>query len=422
MGFTAAPHKKQVALPRYDGICMEQALICDAVRTPFGRYGGVLSSIRADDLAAAPLKALVDRNRNLDWDAIDDVICGCANQAGEDNRNVARMALLLAGLPVDVPGATVNRLCGSSMEAVSIAARAIKSGEASLIIAGGVESMSRAPFVMGKADAAFSRSAKIEDTTIGWRFVNPAMKQKYGTDSMPETAENLAEQCNISRQDQDGFAFRSQKRTAEATKAGYFADEIIPVTIAGKKGEAQVICNDEHPRPDTTLEALSKLKPIVKPHGTVTAGNASGVNDGACALLLASESAAKKHGLIPLARVIGSATAGVPPRIMGIGPVPATRKLLARTALKVSDMDLIELNEAFAAQSLAVLRDLGLPDDAAHVNPNGGAIAIGHPLGASGGRLIATAAYHLRRTGGRYALCTMCIGVGQGIATILERV
>jgi 3-oxoadipyl-CoA thiolase len=401
---------------------MEQAFICDAVRTPFGRYGGVLASVRADDLASVPLKALLERNRKVDWGAVEDVIYGCANQAGEDNRNVARMALLLAGLPVDVPGATVNRLCGSSMEAVSLAARAIKSGEASLVIAGGVESMSRAPFVMGKADSAFSRSAKLEDTTIGWRFVNPVMKQKYGTDTMPETAENLAEECHISRADQDAFAFRSQKRTAEATKAGYFADEIIPITIAGKKGEAQVVGQDEHPRPDTTLEALAKLKPIVTPDGTVTAGNASGVNDGGCALLMASESAAAKYGLTPIARVIASATAGVPPRVMGIGPVPATRKLLKKTGLTLSDMDVIELNEAFAAQSLAVLRDLGLRDDSDHVNPNGGAIAIGHPLGASGGRLVMTAAYHLRRTGARYALCTMCIGVGQGIATILERV
>ena len=398
---------------------MEQALICDAVRTPFGRYGGVLSSVRADDLAATPLKALIERNRNVDWGAIEDVIYGCANQAGEDNRNVARMAVLLAGLPVDIPGATVNRLCGSSIEAVAIAARAIKSGEASLIIAGGVESMSRAPFVMGKPENAFSRSAKIEDTTIGWRFVNPAMKQKYGTDTMPETAENLAEECHVSRTDQDAFAFRSQMRTADATNAGYFNDEIIPVTVAAKKGEAQVICKDEHPRPDTTLEGLAKLKPIVKPDGTVTAGNASGVNDGACALLFATESAAKKYGLTPIARVIASATAGVPPRVMGIGPVPATRKLLEKTGLKLSQIDVIELNEAFAAQSLAVLRDLGLPDDADHVNPKGGAIAIGHPLGASGGRLVTTAAYQLRRTGARYALCTMCIGVGQGIATIL---
>ncbi|HZR66154.1 MAG TPA: 3-oxoadipyl-CoA thiolase [Terriglobales bacterium] len=401
---------------------MEHAFLCDAIRTPFGRYGGSLASVRTDDLAAIPMKALVERNSKVDWGAVDDVIYGCANQAGEDNRNVARMALLLAGFPHAVPGATVNRLCGSSMEAVSVAARAIKSGEASLMVAGGVESMSRAPFVMGKSETAFSRAAKIEDTTIGWRFVNPAMKDKYGTDSMPEAAENVAEEWKISRADQDAFAFRSQKRTTEAAKSGKFADEIVPVTIVGKKGDPQVVCKDEHPRPDTTIEALSKLKPIVKANGTVTAGNASGVNDGACALLLASESAAAKHGLTPLARIVGSASAGVLPRIMGIGPVPATQKILSKTGLKLSAMDVIELNEAFAAQSLAVLRDLGLPDDAEHVNPNGGAIAIGHPLGASGGRLITTAAYQLRRTGGKYALCTMCIGVGQGIAMILERV
>ena len=401
---------------------MEQALICDAVRTPFGRYGGILSSVRADDLAATPLKALMERNRKVDWGAVDDVIYGCANQAGEDNRNVGRMALLLAGLPKEISAATVNRLCGSSMEAVSLAARAIKSGEASIVIAGGVESMSRAPFVMGKSETAFSRSAKVEDTTIGWRFVNTKMKEKYGTDSMPETAENLAEECHISREDQDAFAFRSQRRTAEAVAAGRFCDEIIPVSIAGKKGESQIINKDEHPRPETTLEALAKLKPIVKPNGTITAGNASGVNDGACALLLASESAVAQYGLTPIARVIASATAGVLPRIMGIGPVPATRKLLAKTGLKLPQMGIIELNEAFAAQSLAVLRDLGLPDDADHINPNGGAIAIGHPLGASGGRLVTTAAYHLRRTGARYALCTMCIGVGQGIALLIERI
>jgi acetyl-CoA acyltransferase len=399
---------------------MEHALICDAIRTPFGKYGGALSSIRTDDLAAIPLRALVERNPKVDWEAVDDVIYGCANQAGEDNRNVGRMALLLSGLPKEVPGATVNRLCGSSMEAVSVAARAIKSGEASLIIAGGVESMSRSPFVMGKSETAFSRAAKIEDTTIGWRFVNPAMKEKYGTDSMPETAENIAEEWRIYRQDQDAFAFRSQQRAAASAKAGKFADEIISVHVPSKKGDA--VTKDEQPRPDTTPEALAKLKPIVKPNGTITAGNASGINDGACALLLASESAAKKFGLIPIARVLGSASAGVLPRIMGIGPVPATKKLLAQTGLKLSAMDVIELNEAFAAQSLAVLRDLGLPDDAEHVNPNGGAIAIGHPLGASGARLITTAAYQLRRTGGRYALCTMCIGVGQGIATLLERI
>jgi acetyl-CoA acyltransferase len=405
---------------------MDDAFICDAIRTPFGKYGGALSSVRTDDLAAIPLKELTERNPKFDRGAVDDVIFGCANQAGEDNRNVARMALLLAGLPKEVPGATVNRLCGSSMEAVSIAARAIKSGEASLVIAGGVESMSRAPFVMGKAETAFSRSAKIEDTTIGWRFVNPAMQKNYGTDSMPETAENVAEEWHISRADQDAFAFRSQKRAAEAAKAGRFSDEIVPVTLPLKKGDPQVVCRvvskDEQPRPDTTLDDLAKLKPIVKPNGTVTAGNASGVNDGACALLLASESAAAKYGLTPLARVVSSAAVGVLPRIMGIGPVPATRKVLEKTGLKLSAMDVIELNEAFAAQSLAVLRELDLPDDAEHVNPNGGAIAIGHPLGASGARLITTAAYQLRRTGARYALCTMCIGVGQGIAMIIERI
>jgi acetyl-CoA acyltransferase len=401
---------------------LSEAYICDAIRTPFGRYGGALSSIRADDLAAIPIKGLIDRNPKVDWGVLDDVIYGCANQAGEDNRNVARMALLLAGLPKEVPGATVNRLCGSGMEAVSVAARAIKSGEASLIIAGGVESMSRAPFAMAKSESAFSRTAKIEDTTIGWRFVNPLMKDKYGTDSMPETAENVAEEWNISRDDQDAFALRSQKRAAQGATSGAFADEILPITIASKKGAATVVDKDEHPRPETTLEALAKLKPIVKPNGTVTAGNSSGVNDGAGALLMASEEAAAKYGLKPLARVIESAAAGVLPRIMGIGPVPATRKVLDRTGLKLSQMDVIELNEAFAAQALAVLRDLGVPDDAAHVNPTGGAIAIGHPLGASGARLIMTAAYQLKRSGGRYALCTMCIGVGQGIAMLIERV
>jgi len=401
---------------------MEHALICDAIRTPFGKYGGALSSIRTDDLAAIPLQALIQRNSKVDWEAVDDVIYGCANQAGEDNRNVARMALLLAGLPKEVPGATVNRLCGSSMEAVSLAVRAIKSGEASLVIAGGVESMSRAPFVIGKSEAAFSRTAKIEDTTIGWRFINPLMKQKYGTDSMPETAENIADERPISRQDQDVFALRSQQRAASSTKAGKFADEMISVSVPSNKGDPVVVNKDEQPRPDTTLEALAKLKPIVRPNGTITAGNASGVNDGACALIIASESAANKHGLTPIARVLGSASAGVLPRIMGIGPVPATNKVLAQTGLKLSAMDVIELNEAFAAQSLAVLRDLGLPDDSEHVNPNGVVIAIGHPLGASGARLITTAAYQLRRTGGRYALCTMCIGVGQGIATIIERI
>jgi len=401
---------------------MEHALICDAIRTPFGKYGGALSSIRTDDLAAIPLQALIQRNSKVDWEAVDDVIYGCANQAGEDNRNVARMALLLAGLPKEVPGATVNRLCGSSMEAVSLAVRAIKSGEASLVIAGGVESMSRAPFVIGKSEAAFSRTAKIEDTTIGWRFINPLVKQKYGTDSMPETAENIADEWPISRHDQDVFALRSQQRAASSTKAGKFADEMISVSVPSNKGDPVVVNKDEQPRPDTTLEALAKLKPIVRPNGTITAGNASGVNDGACALIIASESAANKHGLTPIARVLGSASAGVLPRIMGIGPVPATNKVLAQTGLKLSAMDVIELNEAFAAQSLAVLRDLGLPDDSEHVNPNGVVIAIGHPLGASGARLITTAAYQLRRTGGRYALCTMCIGVGQGIATIIERI
>jgi acetyl-CoA acyltransferase len=402
---------------------MGHAYICDAIRTPFGKYGGALASVRTDDLAALPLKALIERNPNVDWGALDDVIYGCANQAGEDNRNVARMALLLAGLPKEVPGATINRLCGSSMEAVAVAARAIKSGEAELVVAGGVESMSRAPFVMAKAESAFSRAAKIEDTTIGWRFVNPAMKAKYGTDSMPETAENVAEEWRISREDQDAFALRSQQRTAEAMRAGRLAEEIVPVAVAvSGKGDLYVVSQDEQPRPDTTFEALAKLKPIVKPNGTVTAGNASSINDGACALMLASEAAASKCGLTPRARVVVSVANGVLPRVMGIGPVPAVGKALARTGLKLSEIDVIELNEAFAAQALAVLRDLGLPDDAAHVNPNGGAIAIGHPLGASGGRLIMAAVNQLQRTGGRYALCTMCIGVGQGIAVILERV
>jgi acetyl-CoA acyltransferase len=401
---------------------LAEAFICDGIRTPFGRYGGALASVRTDDLAAIPLKSLVERNSNVDWSALDDVIYGSANQAGEDNRNVARMALLLAGLPVEVPGATVNRLCGSSLESVSLAARAIKSGEASLVIAGGVESMSRAPFVMAKAEAAFSRSAKIEDSTIGWRFVNPLMKEKYGTDSMPETAENVAAQWKIPREAQDAFAFRSQQRAAAAMKNGLLSEEIVPVILAIKKGELTKFCCDEHPRPETTLEALAKLKPIVKANGTVTAGNSSGVNDGACALLLASESAVKQHGLTPRARVVTSVSAGVLPRIMGIGPVPASKKVLAKTGLALSQMDVIELNEAFAAQALAVMRDLGLPDDATHVNSNGGAIAVGHPLGASGARLVIAAVNQLRRTGGKYALCTMCIGVGQGIAMVLERV
>jgi 3-oxoadipyl-CoA thiolase len=401
---------------------MINAFICDAIRTPIGRYGGALAGVRTDDLAAVPIRALIERNRTVDWNALDDVIYGCANQAGEDNRNVGRMALLLAGLAKEVPGTTVNRLCGSSMDAISIAARAIKSGEVDLLIAGGVESMSRAPFVLGKADAAFSRGMKLEDTTIGWRFVNPAMKAKYGTDSMPETGEIVAEEYHISRADQDAFALRSQQRTAAAVGAGHLAEEIVPVAIPQKKGEPIQVKLDEHPRPETTLEALAKLKGVVKPEGTVTAGNASGVNDGACALLLASEEAVKRYQLSPKARVVASAVAGVAPRIMGMGPVPATRKLLAKTSRKVSEIDVIELNEAFASQSLAVLRELGLKDDAPNVNANGGAIAIGHPLGASGARLVTTATYQLQRTKGRYALCTMCIGVGQGIALLLDRV
>jgi len=400
---------------------VNEVFICDAIRTPFGRYGCALSSVRADDLAAIPLRALMDRNPRVDWSAVDDVIYGCANQAGEDNRNVARMALLLAGLPKEIPGATVNRLCGSSLEAVGIGARAIKSGETSLMIAGGVESMTRAPFVMGKADSAFSRGAEVFDTTLGWRFVNPLMKQKYGVDSMPETAENVAEEFHVNRADQDAFAFRTQQRWARAHAAGFFKHEIVAVPIPQKQGTPKNFDTDEHPRPDTTLEALAKLKPIVKPNGTVTAGNASGVNDGACALLLASEAAAAKYGLTPLARVVATAVVGVAPRIMGFAPAPATRKILDKTGLKLSQMGVIELNEAFAAQALAVTRDLGIADDAEHVNPNGGAIAVGHPLGASGARLITTAAYQLRQTKARYALCTMCIGVGQGIATIIER-
>jgi len=400
---------------------MREAVICDAIRTPFGRYGGALSVLRTDDLAAIPIRALMERNPRIDWQAVDDVIFGCANQAGEDNRNVARMASLLAGLPPDVPGATVNRLCGSSMDAVGIAARAIQCGEADLIIAGGVESMSRAPFVMGKAEVPFSRAAEIFDTTIGWRFVNPAMKSKYGTDSMAETAENVAEDFHIARADQDAFALRTQQRWAKAHAGGFFRSEVLPVSIPQKKGEPKVFDTDEHPRPDTTLDNLAKLKPIVKTNGTVTAGNASGINDGSCGLLLASEAAARKYGLTPRVRVLATAAAGVAPRIMGMGPVPATRKVLAKAGLPLSKMDVVELNEAFAAQALAVLRDLGLPDDADHVNPNGGAIAIGHPLGASGARLVTTAIYQLQHSKARYALCTMCIGVGQGIATILER-
>jgi acetyl-CoA acyltransferase len=401
---------------------MSEAFVCDVIRTPFGRYGGALSAVRTDDLAAIPIKALMQRNPSVDWSTVDDVVFGCANQSGEDNRNVARMALLLAGLPQTVPGSTVNRLCGSSLDAVATAARAIKTGEVSLVIAGGVESMSRAPFVMGKADAAFSRSMKMEDTTLGWRFVNPIMKTLYGTDSMPETGENVAEEFGISRADQDAFAYRSQQRTATAIENGALAQEITPVTITPRKGPPIVIDKDEHPRPDTTLEALAELKPVVKANGTITAGNAAGINDGACAVLLASAEIAKQYGLSPKARIVASAVAGVAPRIMGIGPVPATRKVLTLAGLTIAGMDVIELNEAFASQALAVLRELGIPDDAANVNPNGGAISIGHPLGASGARLVATAVQQLHRTGGRYALCTMCIGVGQGIAVILERV
>ncbi len=401
---------------------MTEAFICDAIRTPIGRYGGTLSAVRADDLGAVPIKALMTRNPQVDWAAVEDVIYGCANQAGEDNRNVARMSSLLAGLPADVPGTTVNRLCGSGMDAVGLAARSIKSGETELMIAGGVESMSRAPFVMPKADSAFSRNNAVYDTTIGWRFVNPLMKKMYDTHSMPQTADNVAADFNIGREDQDAFALRSQQRWAAAHAAGRFNDEIVPVTIAQKKGDPIVFTTDEHPRPETTLAMLAKLKGVNGPELTVTAGNASGVNDGACALLLASESAATQYGLTPKARVVGMATAGLAPRIMGFGPAPAVRKVLAKTGLTLDQMDVIELNEAFAAQGLAVMRDLGLPDDAAHVNPNGGAIALGHPLGMSGARLITTASYELARRGGRYALCTMCIGVGQGIALIIERV
>jgi 3-oxoadipyl-CoA thiolase len=401
---------------------MRQVFICDAVRTPIGRYGGALAQIRPDDLGAVPLQALIQRNPSVDWSAVDDVYYGCANQAGEDNRNVARMALLLAGLPESVPGATINRLCGSGLDAVNLAARAIRSGEADLVIAGGVESMTRAPFVMGKADSAFSRAARIEDTTIGWRFVNPAMKARFGVDSMPETAENVAAEFKIARGDQDAFALRSQQRYGRAQASSFFDTEITSVDIPQKKGEAIRFVSDEHPRVDTTLEALARLKGVVRSDGTVTAGNASGVNDGSCALLLASEAAAGRYGLRLRARVIATATAGVAPRIMGMGPLPATRKVLALAKLTVAQMDVIELNEAFAAQALAVTRQLGLPDDAEHVNPNGGAIAIGHPLGASGARLATTAVNQLKRIKGRYALCTMCIGVGQGIAMVIERV
>ncbi len=401
---------------------MPEAFICDGVRTAIGRYGGALSDVRTDDLAAVPLQALVARNPGVDWAAVDDLIYGCANQAGEDNRNVARMAALLAGLPIEVPGTTINRLCGSGMDAVGTAARGIKAGELDLAIAGGVESMSRAPFVMPKAETAFSRATAVYDTTIGWRFVNPKMKAGFGTDSMPETADNVAADYGVSREDQDAFAARSQARWAAAQEAGVFADEIVPVTIPQRKGEAKVVETDEHPRPGTTAEKLAGLKGINGPDLSVTAGNASGVNDGAAALVLASEAAAARHGLTPMVRVRAMAAAGVAPRVMGVGPVPAVRKVLEKTGLSLDQIDLIELNEAFAAQGLAVLRGLGIPDDAPHVNPNGGAIAIGHPLGMSGARLVITAAHQLHRSGGRTALCTMCIGVGQGIAVVLERV
>ena len=401
---------------------MADAFVCDAVRTPIGRYGGAFASVRADDLAAAPLTGLMERNAGVDWSKVDDLIYGCANQAGEDNRNVGRMAILLSGLPIAIPGTTVNRLCGSGMDAVGMAARAIRAGDCDMMIAGGVESMTRAPFVMPKADAAFSRSNAVYDTTIGWRFANPKIQKKYGSDSMPETADNVAADFQVSRADQDAFALRSQSRWAAAQARGLFRDEIVPVRVPQKKGDPVVVDTDEHPRPDTKPEQLARLKGVNGPDLTVTAGNASGVNDGAAAMIVASEAAAKSQGLVPRARVVSMAAAGVEPRIMGIGPAPAVRKVLARAGLALGQMDVIELNEAFAAQALAVLRDLGLPDDAAHVNPNGGAIAMGHPLGMSGARLVTTASYELQRRGGRYALCTMCIGVGQGIALILERV
>lgn len=400
---------------------MPEAFICDAVRTPFGRYGGSLSSVRTDDLGAIPMKALMERNPSVAWDEVDEVYYGNVNQAGEDNRNVARMALLLAGFSAEVPGATVNRLCGSGLEALTAAARAIRTGEADLIVAGGVEGMSRAPFVMPKATSAFSRSSQVEDTTIGWRFINPKIKAEYGVDSMPETAENVAEEFQVSRVDQDAFAYRSQARTKAAQENGRLAKEIVPVSVPQRRGDPVVVDTDEHPRPDTEMDVLAKLPTPFREDGSVTAGNASGVNDGACAMIVASEAAIEKHGLTPMARIVGTATAGVPPRIMGFGPAPATHKLLERLGLKIGDIEVIELNEAFAAQALAVTRDLGVADDAEHVNPNGGAIALGHPLGASGARLATTAAYELQERDARYALCTMCIGVGQGIATVLER-
>ncbi|MGI1795591.1 3-oxoadipyl-CoA thiolase [Acinetobacter sp. YWS30-1] len=401
---------------------MKNAYIIDAIRTPFGRYAGGLAPVRTDDLGAIPIKALMERNPSINWEKVDDIIYGCANQAGEDNRNVGRMSALLAGVPYQVPATTINRLCGSSLDAVAIAARAIKAGEANLIVAGGVESMSRAPFVMGKAETAYSRTQKIEDTTMGWRFINPKLKELYGVETMPETAENVATQFNINREDQDKFALTSQQRTAAAQAKGFFKNEIVPVVIPQRKGEPVVVDTDEHPRASTTLEGLTKLKPVVKADGTVTAGNASGINDGAAALLIASDEAVAEYGLKARAKIIGSTVVGVEPRIMGFGPAPAIKKLLAQTGLTLDQMDVIELNEAFAAQALAVTRDLGLPDDAAHVNPNGGAIAIGHPLGASGARLVTTALNQLEQTGGKYALCSMCIGVGQGITLIIERV
>ncbi|RFP19272.1 MULTISPECIES: 3-oxoadipyl-CoA thiolase [unclassified Duganella] len=400
---------------------MNEAYICDAVRTPIGRYGGALKDVRADDLGAVPLRELMRRNPDVQWDQVDDVIYGCANQAGEDNRNVARMSALLAGLPQEVPGSTINRLCGSGMDAIGTVARAIQAGDACLMIAGGVESMTRAPFVMGKPDAAFSRNASLQDTTMGWRFINKALKEAYGVETMPETAENVAQDYGVSRADQDAFALASQNKTAIAIAEGIFAREIVPVSLPQKKGDPLLFAQDEHPRA-TTIEALAKLKGVVRPEGSVTAGNASGINDGACALLIASGDAVKRHGLKPLARIVGMATAGVAPRVMGIGPVPAVQKLLRQTGLTLEQMDVIELNEAFAAQGLAVLRQLGLRDDDGRINPNGGAIALGHPLGMSGARLVTTATYQLHRSGGRYALCTMCIGVGQGIAMIIERV
>lgn len=400
---------------------IKSAYVCDAIRTPFGRYGGVLSSVRPDDLGAIPLRALQVRNPSIDWSQVDDVIFGCANQAGEDNRNVARMSALLANLPISVPGVTVNRLCGSGLDAISQASRAIAAGQADLVVAGGVESMSRAPYVISKSEQAFSRGMQLEDTTIGWRFVNPEMESRFGVDSMPETAENVADRYDIVRADQDAFAARSQQRYAEAHGKGYFDDEIVSVEVRQGRGDPKSVSDDEHPRPGTKAEDLGRLRPIVREGGTITAGNASGVNDGACALIVASEESVKRFGLNPIARIVGSAVAGVEPSVMGMGPVPASQKLLERLGLRIDDMDVIELNEAFAAQSLACLRELGLPDDAPQVNPNGGAIAIGHPLGASGARLATTAIYQLLRTGGRYALCTMCIGVGQGVATVFER-